>query len=212
MTSIKDIKVTKKRLNWSKKLLIISLILLAVSSIAKLSIDITRRQRYEDQISVAANKISTVELENALNSVILKSSYRTIRFDSGYFYIKSADRPERQLIINDFLYDARTTTFTIVSTGVDSRNIALFTFRINPSDKKFEATVESVHGGVYNIVYNDTDILEDRDPIFDVLDVNDDGKVDTKIYARLREEVESNAINVDLSKFENLIQSEEEDY
>lgn len=175
MCRFKDIN--EKWLKWSKILVIFVLILLAIS----IGFRTHDNKVYKEQTEFLLNSNLSDDMRKALANVSFTNNSRVIFIRDDKLILQNKFSCDSEFLMEDFFFNPRNGNITIYGLREDENRAFVFNFKLLPSGEKFQSKIY-FDGREYDINYNDIDIKKDHDPIFVILDYNDDGVFDIDLY------------------------------
>lgn len=189
---IKEIKITNKMVKISKIILLLAIIFAIATSIFKINYNNAKQEKYEQEMLELFKKSSSLELHLALQNIKMVNGNKQIVFNKdNHMILKDSDVESFELkyVISNITYGPPPYYFTVVGNNIETNYERIFEMEIIPSKEKFESKIR-YDGLIYNLVYSSEDITNQNDLIFNFIDVNDDGVIDTDLYEKFHEDSE----------------------
>lgn len=180
----KDDKKLRKWVNVAYGIMILGLILVGISVSYRNYVMAQRRKEHHAQLEVAMKTVVDKDLQLALGNLELvkvKNPTSAIKISNGFVYTDYIQNVGKRYPIEGFVFNTDRVTFHVAYTedGIDRE----LNFQFHPSPYKFKTQVKDLDSKeMYNLKYKSVDIKAGIDPIFDLLDLDNDGVVNLEFY------------------------------
>ena len=180
----KDDKKLRKWVNVAYGIMLLGLILVGISVTYRNYIMAQRRKEHHARLELAVKAVVDKDLQLALGNLELvkvKNPTLAIKISNGFVYTDYIQNVGKRYPIEGFVFNTDRISFHVAYTedGVERE----LNFQFHPSPYKFKTQVKDLDTQeMYALKYKSIDIKSGIDPIFDLLDLDDDGVLNVDFY------------------------------
>lgn len=180
----KDDKKLRKWVTVAYVIMFLGLILVGISITYRNYIMAQRRKEHHARLELAVKAVVDKDLQLALGNLELvkvKNPTSAIKISNGFVYTDYIQNISKRYPIEGFVFNTDRISFHVAYTedGVERE----LNFQFHPSPYKFKTQVKDLDTQeMYALKYKSVDIKSGIDPIFDLLDLDDDGVLNVDFY------------------------------
>lgn len=180
----KDDKKLRKWVNVAYGIMLLGLILVGISVTYRNYIMAQRRKEHHARLELAVKAVVDKDLQLALGNLELvkvKNPTSAIKISNGFVYTDYIQNISKRYPIERFVFNTDRISFHVAYTedGVERE----LNFQFHPSPYKFKTQVKDLDTQeMYVLKYKSIDIKSGVDPIFDLLDLDNDGVLNVDFY------------------------------
>lgn len=183
----KDDKKLRKWVTVAYIIMFLGLMLVAVSITYRNYVMTQRRKEYHARLDIALKTVVDKDLQLALGNLELvkvKDPTSAIKISNGFIYTDYTRNIAKRYPIEGFIFNTDRVSFHVAYTedGIDRE----LNFQFHPSPYKFKTQVKDLDSQeMYALKYKSLDIKSGIDPIYDLLDLDNDGILDVDFYKEI---------------------------